>query len=180
MTAPTDAERAPRSRWKPMTAEERFWSHVDKRGPNECWEWQASHDGRRYGCFSVGGRNVKAPRFSYSIAHRVTLTRDQFVCHACDNPPCVNPAHLWLGDALSNVRDAVAKGRMDYSISRGRVNSNRLKDRCRAGHEFTAGSFRLNSLGCKVCRVCARLRYLRFVERRRLAGIPLRAVRGAS
>lgn len=94
---------------------DRFWSHVDKSaGPGACWPWKdAASFKRGYGMFRLGWKKpiVQASRHSYEITHGVTLETEAFVMHTCDNPPCCNPAHLKLGDALANHRDMVAKGR---------------------------------------------------------------------
>lgn len=89
----------------------RFWEKVSKGDGDECWEWRASLDGRGYGQFSIKtGRNVRAHRFSYTICCG-KIPKDLFVLHRCDNRKCVNPAHLFLGDAGDNIRDCFAKGR---------------------------------------------------------------------
>lgn len=91
---------------------DRFYARVDQRGPDECWPWTGSatkKDGR--GRFSVRGRNVVAPRLAWGIANGRMPPSDMFVCHSCDNPNCVNPAHLWLGTNSDNLRDASTKGR---------------------------------------------------------------------
>lgn len=94
--------------------EERFWSFVDKspnQGPNgDCWEWQGKRDQDGYGRFSVQNKAFKPHRFSYKLANG-KLPEDLLVCHSCDNPPCVNPKHLFLGSNRDNMQDMVNKGR---------------------------------------------------------------------
>lgn len=92
--------------------EERFWSKVDRRGAGECWPWQAGTN-RGYGAFSLGRRSE-----GMALAHRVSwqlangdLPEGKFVRHKCDNPPCVNPAHLELGDQTDNMRDMAERER---------------------------------------------------------------------
>jgi hypothetical protein len=74
---------------------ERFWSKVDKRGPNECWEWTASRNWAGYGKFGVStAHGVEgAHRVSLWLSGRET-PKGMHVDHLCRNPPCVNPNHL--------------------------------------------------------------------------------------
>jgi hypothetical protein len=74
-----------------------------------CWEWRGARDNHGYGRFSAFGTS-KAHRVSYQV-YREPPNRELMVCHHCDNPPCVRPDHLFLGNAKDNVQDAVRKGR---------------------------------------------------------------------
>jgi len=85
---------------------ERFWAKIKKGKKNECWEWQACTDDDGYGIF----RHLRAHRVAYAIRRGGTPT-NRLVCHRCDNPPCCNPAHLFLGTYQSNKADCVAKKR---------------------------------------------------------------------
>jgi HNH endonuclease len=93
------------------TLARRFWSRVDRRGPDECWIWIGSQLPKGYGTLSCGPQgNFYAHRVSYEL-HIGVIPRGQFVLHRCDNPPCVNPRHLFLGSHRDNMRDMVAKER---------------------------------------------------------------------
>ena len=96
-----------------MNDVERFWTKVDKSG--ECWEWTANLYSNGYGQFYLNGTMVLSHRLSYVMNHPLTIDlwkhREIFVCHRCDNPRCVNPAHLFLGTHTDNMRDREAKGR---------------------------------------------------------------------
>lgn len=96
----------PRKTWQ-----DRFWERVPKGGPDACWEWTGSRHDFGYGNFWKDGRTWSAARVSYEITHGAIGRSDLFVCHRCDNPPCCNPAHLFLGTGSDNTADMVAKGR---------------------------------------------------------------------
>jgi hypothetical protein len=97
---------------------ERFWSKVDKDGPvpqhrpelGRCWTWTGSRQPRGYGTFGVGHKSELAHRIAYRIEHGAVPAR-LHVLHACDNPPCVRPSHLFIGTQTDNNRDAWTKGR---------------------------------------------------------------------
>ena len=86
----------------------RFWSKVDKRGPDECWPWTAGLFDGGYGSFWVGGTSKGSHRVAWEATFGPT---DLHVLHSCDNPPCCNPSHLFTGSNLDNIADKVAKGR---------------------------------------------------------------------
>lgn len=91
-----------------MDIRERFMRRVAK-SDNGCWIWTAARI-RGYGVFRVAGRNIRAPRVSYELFVG-PVPRSLSACHHCDNPPCVNPAHLFLGTQKDNMLDMAAKGR---------------------------------------------------------------------
>lgn len=95
------------------TLEERFWEKVSKAShPKGCWEWVGSRT-HHYGRIRRGGRGtpiLQANRVAWELTYG-PIPDGLDVCHKCDNPPCVNPDHLFLGDAKANMADMLAKGR---------------------------------------------------------------------
>lgn len=102
-----------KSTWRPEPRPwvDRFWSWVDRRGPDECWEWRGTRHVRGYGHFSRDGRKFRAHRVAWEL-ERGPIPEGMVVSHWCDNPPCVNPAHLMLTTQRINTIDAVNKGRI--------------------------------------------------------------------
>lgn len=91
----------------------RFWKKVAIGGPDDCWEWTGSKypKPKNYGRMNVGGKILKPHRMAWEIVNQQNIPAGQCVCHSCDNPPCVNPAHLWLGSYAKNNQDRHEKGR---------------------------------------------------------------------
>lgn len=80
-----------------------------------CWEWNGTRFPTGYACI---GRNGYGHRISWETTHE-PIAPGRSICHTCDNPPCINPSHLFIGTQGDNIRDAVRKGR----LARGSINS---------------------------------------------------------
>jgi len=107
--------RAPR---RPLA--ERFWSHVDRRGPDECWLWLASGNDKGYGQINADNdKRVNAHRVAWELING-PIPKGKQVLHNCDvrypvgdttYRRCCNPAHFFLGTTQDNTKDMMSKGR---------------------------------------------------------------------
>lgn len=89
----------------------RLWPNVEIwSDPDMCWPWLGTVDPKGYGKLKIKGKWVSSHRLAYQLA-KGPIPVGMSVCHACDNPPCCNPFHLWIGTHAENMRDMQTKGR---------------------------------------------------------------------
>lgn len=150
---------------------DRFWSKVEKNGPilrpdlGPCWLWTDVPDEQGYGDIIYRVTDESGERRQFQTrAHRaaliisgVDLPDDLQACHRCDNPPCVNPAHLFAGTNQDNVDDMIAKGRHVPPTPR-------YPTHCKNGHAFDEVNTHHRKRGkwnVRECRACNRAAQLR-------------------
>ncbi|MEQ6899281.1 HNH endonuclease signature motif containing protein [Microbacterium sp. KR10-403] len=116
-----------------------------KRMPNGCLEWQRTRNEDGYGSIYVNGVTTLTHRFAWEIENG-PIPDGLNILHRCDNPPCCDPSHLFLGTQAENVDDMVSKRR----------HMNNRRTHCQRGHEFTAENTRIDERGNRRCVTCER------------------------
>lgn len=93
----------------PEQVEADFEARYVKRGPNDCWEWIGTIEKGGYGVLQIEKKQWRAHRYAYVRLHGA-IPDNLLVCHRCNNPLCVNPAHLYVGTSQDNSNDTAAAG----------------------------------------------------------------------
>lgn len=113
----------------PKHPSERFWNKVRKAGPDECWQWTGAVNPDGYGFIYAGKayapnvRFIRAHRLSWEM-HNGPVPDGLAVLHHCDNPLCVNPAHLYAGTQSQNCHDRAVRRRGKEHRQHGEANDN--------------------------------------------------------
>lgn len=148
-------------RW-PVSQLERFWQRLQKT-ETDCWVWPGPVNAGGYGLIKVKRRHLVTHRYAYQHSHG-EIPDGMKVLHRCDNPPCCNPAHLFLGTQADNLDDMRRKGRAVYPEK---------KTACHNGHLLTPENTKLYNLKNgnvqRSCRECLRVYARRYRHLRKLA-----------
>jgi len=135
-----------------------WWSKTRVGDLHVCWEWDAGRDADGYGKFAVGHggqdqTHLRAHRFAYETFIG-PIPDGHVVMHTCDNPGCVNPAHLRVGTPRDNNDDKVRKNR--HATLWGTPLTRSRQTHCKNGHEFDEANTYVTPRGHRSCKACAR------------------------
>lgn len=113
-----------KKKWVPhskhsSSLEVRFWSKVDIKGDNDCWNWIAGRTSSGYGSFGFNGTGVPAHRMVFLLT-QTEIPKGLEVNHKCNNYLCCNPNHLELTTHKENIQYMHAQGRDRHSVQRAK------------------------------------------------------------
>lgn len=92
----------------------RFWTYVDRRSNEECWEWKGYKNQKGYGRISGGCKKFSAHRLAWEFHYKQKVPEGMQILHHCDNPGCVNHWHLYCGTNAENRKDMVDRDRAGF------------------------------------------------------------------
>lgn len=118
----TEFERLHKRTTRHRPIAERFWEKVQAGMPDACWPWLGTKSKGGYGWLRLerSSQGQTSNRIAWTLVNG-EIPAGQCVLHRCDNPPCCNPAHLFLGSNLTNVQDKVTKQRQARGEKNGRA-----------------------------------------------------------
>jgi hypothetical protein len=131
---------------------------------NGCWEWEGRRDRKGYGRLKIDGMETLAHRVSAFIYHSLELRSEIQCLHHCDNPPCINPDHLFLGTNKDNIDDKVRKGRV--KSPRGMESPSakltdemvrEIRERRHIGETYTSLAMAYGIASQNICKCCKRI-----------------------
>ena len=137
---------------------DRFWGKVDKSAGhgsgNDCWIWTGEITHKGYGRARLADRKAKAAhRMSWELSTGLPWPEGKISRHTCDNPPCVNPAHIIPGTIAENNADMWERSRQA-----GPPAVNAKKTHCIRGHELSGDNVFEQVGGKRGCKECRRQR----------------------
>lgn len=132
---------------------------INKNKENDCWEWTGGTQSRGYGITGIPKtrKKIVTHRASYE-AFIGEIPKGLYVCHKCDNPPCCNPNHLFVGTQKENLQDMVRKGRCNPHMLQ--------KTHCPLGHPYNEeNTYRHNNR--RHCKLCKRISFKKWYKKKR-------------
>jgi hypothetical protein len=136
----------------------------DSGGPSACHPWTRGLSGG-YAKANLDGKYQLVNRWLLGRLRGEPLGPKELACHHCDNPPCCNPAHLYVGTQADNMADMARRGRAWNPLAAAK----RAQTHCIRGHEFTSANTHIDENGHRSCRTCNREKSARLYAVRRAA-----------
>jgi hypothetical protein len=129
----------------------------------DCLEFTGAKNGGGYGVIAIKRKTQLATRLVY-VATKGEIPEGLCVLHKCDNPPCINPEHLFLGTHKDNAEDMVNKGRWD--------GGRKTKELCGRGHPMSGNNLGIRKSGARFCLKCRAIKALEGYYRRKESKAP--------